>query len=345
MSLACGIHGFNLTFEGSQFESLRFAIEAISSLKFTEGACQLWWYPEVLSNAIGIKIARNADRPESLLAVPGGACDLLGPSKVQEILQLGLNLRLGRVSQIDIFIDDFDRRWPPKKVEESYLAGHCYGFRVFRQISSGNFPRKLLEDIQDNQDLMSVGMGTTFELGNRGQRGSGKRFKVYDKSIESRGKNKAIRYELSLYNISTKKRADEISKFLAFSPVDDWQQIIASTFKSCIDFRLGTRGRSGPVPEWYEIIGDVEPLSLLSAPKQNSLERTKEWLERCAPAIATVLDFLEATGGERSVLAWVNSLQSQGRDRMGTKHLQSIEQALLEKSSPAFHPSSCDRSA
>lgn len=339
MTLACGIHGFNLTFEGSQFDSVRLAIETISSLKFTEGVCHLWWDPEVLSNAIGIKIARNPDRPESLLAVTGGACDVLGSDKIQQILQLGLDLRLGRVSQIDIFIDDFDRPWPPKKVEESYLAGQCYGFRVFRQISSGNFPRKLLEDIQHQQDLMSVGLGTTFELGNRGQRGSGKRFKVDDKSIESRGKNKAIRYELSLYNISTKNRAHEISKFLAFSPVGDWQQIIASTFRSCIDFRLGSRGRSGLVPEWYEIIGDVEPLNVASIPKQNSLERTKEWLERCSPAIASVLDFLEATGGERLVRDWVKSLQSQGRDRMGTKHLQSIEQALLEQNSPALQPS------
>ncbi len=116
-------------------------------------------------------------------------------------------------------------------------------------------------------------------------------------------------------------------------------RLLRQLLYSCIDFRLGSRGRSGLVPEWYEIIGDVEPLNVSSIPKQNSLERTKEWLERCSPAIASVLDFLEATGGERLVRDWVKSLQAQGRDRMGTEHLQSIEQALLEQNSPALQPS------
>lgn len=331
MSLSCGIHGFNLTFEGSQYDLVSSAIEKISSLKFVEGTHQLWWYPEVKSNAIGIKVARNDERPESLMAIPGGACDFLGSQKVQEILQMGYELRSGKTTQIDIFIDDDLRRWPPNAVEQAYRRGECFGFRVFRQIASGNFPRKLLQEMKAQEELMSVGMGSTFELGQRGQRGSGKRFKVYDKSVESNGRNNAIRYELSLYNTSVKKRADEVGKLMAFSEIEDWNYIIRRTFKGCIDFRLGSRGRGEMVREWKEIIGDVEPLDVCSKHKENQIEKTKEWLERCSPAISSVIQFLESSGGEKRVKEWIREIRENGNERMGTKHRQAIEEALARR--------------
>ena len=92
-----------------------------------------------------------------------------------------------KCTRIDLAADDFTRkRLVMDVIHQAATAGHVVGFRCYD-------PRRPLKNMQTGQLA-----GDTAYFGKRGNHGSGRYVRFYDKGLESNGEVDSIRYEVEL---------------------------------------------------------------------------------------------------------------------------------------------------
>jgi DNA relaxase NicK len=129
------------------------------------------------------------------LEIPGQALDRITKTDLHLFL-LSLNQFNPTCTRIDVFFDDFDRTINIGELH-GIIKNHDYsGFRK-GQVKQGFDSGRLIHDEVD--------------FGKRGENGSGKYLRIYDKVLESKGEKNCIRLEIEF----TRKRAQIVFERLS----------------------------------------------------------------------------------------------------------------------------------
>lgn len=180
----------------------------------------------------------DSERAEAVIDIWGGGCSHLGPDAVAVLRTLTQHDH-ARVTRLDLAIDRTDAAWshliPAARV--SCLAGELLGARRWKTIEERSGSR-LVND------------GVAF--GCRGNMGSGRYLRIYDKGLEQRSDEQGVwvRWELEC----TGDLAGVAAAFVLREDHNSTESIMQFAFGS-VEFRkvTGRRDRDRrPLVPWYE---------------------------------------------------------------------------------------------
>jgi DNA relaxase NicK len=257
----------------------------------------------------------KAKNTEGLITVdiPGNAIDGFG-SYQMAVLVKGLSAFGFKAARIDMFYDDYTRLITPGALYSTiHAVDHQdkvtkHDFTGFRKIS---YHRSA-----DHDKLMS----DMVSFGNRGNRGSGKYLRVYDKLLESKGENSAIRYELELSGEIAKQACTNICD--CSSSAKKLSKLITSLIGGCIDFRKSSEKpnatnlkRLERYEFWQILLSRFdEPIFLKKPVKPKTIEKAIDYVEH---QVAPGLQMLRKVWGDDKFNLWMSDLSS-GTNRLPT---------------------------
>lgn len=337
------------TFHQGNYEQVKYEIERVFVDQFVEGPGTRF-YQKSEKSLFGIVIAKTARvggkveaRVDAYLEIPAHALARLTP-RVQRLLFRRLKDLHFRCSRVDLTIDDYTKSFRPRQCYDAYKDGNLTGFRT-----TGTWHESGPVDA----------ISGTFTAGKRGKSGSGKRFMVYDKFLESKGEIDAVRCELSLYS----KYAQQAYEKLCNAYHEDWSKIIPGYITGCIDFIDHSVDKNIPrcprLPFWAEFVGSFASIKLRTEPvKKCSFRKMQNWVtKQVAPTLATllssyVLKYEEEENPDAGFQAWWKFFWDtifQGEERMNPDQNQVLRQIRQEKLRGDFSPDfkqlgfGCDR--
>ena len=172
-------------------------------------------------------------------------------------------------TRIDIALRDFTRTLCPFKLDKAWEDGKIKGFRKFK-----------LEKIYDPK----FGKGGIARFGGRGSKGSGKYLRVYDKFVESRGRENSIACELELSD----HKAKAFWQHLLAIDIEDIAiipQLIATTINGSITVAARF---------WQKIFKDLAAIKLPSKKKNTiSIQKISQWLyKQVFPTLSVYFNWL-----------------------------------------------------
>jgi len=237
---------------------------------------------------------------------------------VSEVMELFKNLRecWFKASRIDICFDDFKKIRKPYQVAKDAFKGCYAGFRSYQHI----FTKK------KNGDLTS----DTVYFGKRGKTGSGKFLRVYDKSLESKGKINSIRWEVEW----TKEKA-----FMVFG--DLWTScrcerefvtklggIIAGSI-AFMRFKSKNLDRNKNLYWWDKILKILGKKVVYPAPtRSTSLRKMVDHVEKSFPV---TLATLEQVFGSDSFEKYLEIILETGRSRIDNNPAMSARLSFFKE--------------
>ncbi len=255
---------------------------------------------------------RNIHAGRCCLDVPGSAIDILSPDDQRQFIR-ELILRFHfRASRFDIAFDDYKRRVEVSDVYDCYQEGAVVGFRRADRYIGQKSPGK----------KGKINDGLTF--GVRGSSGSGKYMRIYDKGLESEGRENFIRWELEL----TGRCAFEVcSKVLLCPDVPSYGGLLGAVIAGIIDFRVRAKGTGQKKNasrrermEWWSRIVDVlggDEIRVRGKVPEATIERTATWVRRqVSGSLAAVRKAL----GEEQFDDWLEAVLYLGETKMSSRH-------------------------
>ncbi len=259
---------------------------------------------------------RNIHAGRCCLDIPGSAIDLLPPDGQRELVQeLMLRFHL-RASRFDIAFDDYKRNIEVSALFEHYQEGAVVGFRRVDRYIGQKTPGK----------KGKINDGITF--GVRGSSGSGKYLRIYDKGLESEGKENCIRWELEL----TGSCAFEVcSKVLMCQNVAAYGGLLGAVMAGIIDFRVRACGAGQKKNasrrermDWWarmvEILGGEE-IRVRGKVPEATIERTASWVRRqVSGSLAAVRQAL----GPEEFDEWLEAVLYLGEMKMSHRHVGAV---------------------
>lgn len=159
---------------------------------------------------VGFIAAGGRNHGSCLVSITGAGCHLFDPERVA----LFLDRVGGRITRIDIAVDDYEGKRTPHTVREAYLAGQ---FRL-----RGQNPIPGQAGPWDNPDKW--GEGLTYYVG---KRGNGKMLRCYHKGREQGDPTSNwVRFEVELRrnyrDVSTEVLRDPLAAFVSAYPWLQW---------------------------------------------------------------------------------------------------------------------------
>jgi DNA relaxase NicK len=267
------------------------------------------WYRFVYAGASGAVIAcgyRRRDRFEHCyLQLSASVLALLSPSQILELIAFLHSIGF-KPSRLDIRLDDYEKRLKPQDARECADNGQVFGFK------SG--PTGRCYSYVCGRDG-----GDTIYFGSRGKDGSGKLLRIYDKAIESKGVVDAIRIEVEL----SSKKARDFWELLVTADMQSAPAILLGAIAASIRFaqcRDNSRraDRSDNLPVWDELVGDAATVVWSPCVKQDSLQKSIDWLKRQVSAtFASVLEAISRIHGDTDAcLRFFYELWAEGEDKI-----------------------------
>ncbi len=242
-----GLHWLRISIRRRDLSRLLTFLECYFGKSSQDGR-GLWSYDTryFWSNGASLNYDSDFERAEQwhggkcTLEIPGQALDTIGKADLYLFL-LSMKQFSPTCTRIDIFFDDYKRLIEPESLHQIAKNNDFSGFRN-SQIKQG---RKGIELIHDEVDF-----------GKRGQNGSGKYLRIYDKFLESKGEKNCIRFEVEF----TKKRAQLVFDKLSESADNDvFATLCGALVGGSIRFiqRNGDKniGRLKIYEFWQEILG------------------------------------------------------------------------------------------
>lgn len=222
----------------------------------SKGRCYpLGFYTDCILFEPGISLHWSQDRPEMLVNISGGAAGWLNLSEwaffIGEVLAIG-----SKFTRLDPKADDYSRFITPRDVFDWWEAGYMCGFHY----GSKNGKPK----VNGGKDPGSI---ESVAIGRRGSAGSGKRYIVYDKFIESNGEKDCIRHEVAFYGHKAQALAEAIAIMPDAKTAGHPMQLAQTVFNyiiGAIDWREGSRNeaksRRKQIAKWAEFVKGSIPI-------------------------------------------------------------------------------------
>ena len=321
--LKCRVDWLAATFNVGYLDFVFSVVSAfLGGLPFENRGCgirnfeQSYVHPTGVLIGVGRRIPFSSpDYSIAFVELQGEHLAPIPASRTRKLIKVLLGKVDANISRIDLTIDDYDKRIDVPEVRRAIRAGNFTGFRkrTFRYEELG-------ADVDDTGFMAS--------LGRRGRSGSGKRWGIYEKDVESGGKIKSIRQELSLYGY----RAQQAAHNLAYSPLVNWGEIMRSWICSSVDFRQrpevdNHKALSNcPRLSWWEWFAEgtfkIEP----DIPyKISTIEGKIKFLKRIAPTIALVVNAILKKGSYDDLIYELFALCFDGEARFTKYHLHLLE--------------------
>lgn len=281
----------------------------------------LWFYDRSVKWPNGVMLNYHSDRDRLPITngriaveIPGSALDGYDTELIVSLLR-GLRSLDFQASRLDVYADDHERTmtsptWLYASVHEDDLFGGAIrrdytGFRTCtRHVISG----------KDGRTYDEVAFGR------RGQNGSGKYLRIYDKKLESKGEIDAIRMELELSNERARTAVDMI---LGSGP--NVAQTLGSMVGGAIDFvhRDGKThlDRMKRYDWWQSIIDRLGRARIAGKRVHKRVERSRDYVHR---QVGGTLQMLHAAYGPEIMLPWLLDIVSD-TDKMNASHYAALQ--------------------
>jgi DNA relaxase NicK len=269
------------------------------------------WYRFVYAGVSGAIVAcgfRAGGRSEHCyLQLSASVLALLSPSQILELVAFLHSIGF-KPSRLDIRLDDYEKRLTPQNARDCADNGQVFGFRA------GPGPNGKCYSYRIGRDG-----GETIYFGARGKDGSGKLLRIYDKAIESEGAIDAIRIEVEL----SSKKARDFWELLVTADMQSAPAILLGALAASIRFaqcRDNSRraDRSDNLPVWDELVGDAATVVWSPCVKQDSLQKSIDWLKRQVSAtFASVLEAISRIHGDTDAcLRFFYELWAEGENKI-----------------------------
>lgn len=261
-------------------------------------------------------LRQRAHRNRITLDIPGSACDELSESDLLLLLEYIQKLN-GSCSRLDVFFDDYNHTVSLNQLRKVIDKKD---FSMFRLASKNEtIDRTKKENGGKTYDAVS--------FGRRGSAGGGKYFRIYDKNLESKGKEDCIRWEMEF----TQDHADKVFGYLAgcSGHVDSFVVMCGAMVASNILFvhRTGDNNvRRLKVYDWWEKIREIlgSTLRIRIAKKKCTLKGMIDWAERQVSSTLAVIS--KSLKTDRDYYEWMEHIIENGTDKMSNRQCQIAEQ-------------------
>lgn len=261
------------------------------------------------------ELRQRAHRDRITLDVPGSACDELSEADLLLFMEYVQKLN-GSCSRIDVFFDDYNRTVSLNQLRKVIDKRD---FSMFRLASKNEtIDRTKKENGGKTYDAVS--------FGRRGSAGGGKYFRIYDKNLESSGKENCIRWEMEF----TQHHADKAFTYLA--GCDGNAEAFVVLCGSMVAGNILFVHRTGDCnikrlkiyDWWQEIFKILGNLRIRIAKKKCTLKGMVDWAEhQVSSTLAVIRNSLKT---ERDYYDWMEDLIKRGTDKMSNRQRQVAEQ-------------------
>lgn len=316
---------FTLSFQSSGFSTYKFFFEEITKTfckAFTDEiiakSIPAYGYSCGLSTALGASIYYSPDLLHFTIKLPETYCRKFQTDKlllnVNRLINLG-----GKITRMDHTIDDFSKQLSIKYIHDTKLTGE-----MVSKVSTVGYATK------------HRGHKIRFECATLGSRESLLFSRIYDKSVESKGKIDAIRWELEFKSeFATAsfeyifKRSfpywENLSRRFEFS-ADGYKAAILAILSSRFDFRDPSssnqkfrRERS----QWFERFLDGIDKAIISLPKiEPSIDKTINWVR---DQVGTSLNILSKFFGD-NFLDFLSGVIDYSEPKLTRRHLAVLQE-------------------
>ena len=131
------------------------------------------------------ELAEKHHGGRATLEVPGSALDRMSGAELLQFMRVLDQRFVARCTRVDPYWDDYRRRIAPREIVADAEVSNFTGFRRWEHRA----PRGLCPG-------GSIYCGDMLVFGRRGENGSGKVLRIYDKALESQGVEDCIRWEV-----------------------------------------------------------------------------------------------------------------------------------------------------
>ena len=196
-------------------------------------------------------------------------------------------------TRIDLAFDDFKKLVPMSVVAESARAGHYTRFKK----------HCIIEETRRSGDIV----GNTIYFGSRGKNGGGRFIRVYDKTLESKGRTDSNRWEIEF----TKEKASSVVFELSCCDgLEQFVSLIASLIGGSIDFvqRKDRHLERAERLEWWQTLVDIlGECTLAVTKKQTTIHDVKQWVR---VSVAPSLKMIRVALGDQDFNEWLECIVS-----------------------------------
>lgn len=263
----------------------------------------------------------NSEHGELWFSVPGQVFRAMTLDQ-QLLLLLYVNEFEGRLTRIDLRIDDYRRDLSLDTIESAVSARQYVGYRKHSRY----------ESVSDGVS------GRTFYLG---ASDSDRRVRIYDKEVASNGEISSNRYEVQFRRTQAEQVHEQL---ISVSDSESFASVIQSLVAGSIDFRDRDRELDDsnvsrlPVCQfWSNFLAFLQavPSRIVSVPRQRSLQKSLDWLHR---QVSTTLAVCQQVMG-CDYSDFIRKLTEEGRTRISDFQRSLITQAVSERlASPPVSP-------
>lgn len=218
----------------------------------------------------------------AVLQLPAAALMALSSHTIRDLIaDLVLDYSF-KCTRIDICFDDFERIITPRELKPICDAENFAGFNVYEHKA----PRR----------RGGIYEGDSLCFGRRGQNGSGKYLRFYDKELESDGEVCSVRWEVEF----SKDKALNVCCGLAFSTTyDEWCSRLGALIGGAIDFVDRSSGeknlsRLPRLDFWARIIDSLGSFRIRGEKPVKTVEGVDAWVKR---SVASSLKMLRSAYG------------------------------------------------
>ena len=312
-----GVHWLRISVSRKHLQSLRDYCNVYFGASTKDGY-GLWSYDTRYSwpNKASLNFDADSARSDMVhggkitLDVPGSALDRIEKADLSLFL-LSLRQFKPTATRIDVFFDDYSRLITPDQLSKIAGKNHYSGFRhsQVKQSFKQNIKKGKADLLHDEVDF-----------GRRGQNGSGKYMRCYDKNLETDGEKNCVRWEVEF----TKERAqiifDQISQITS---IDAFATLCGALVAGCITFvhRCSEKNIARlSVYKFWEKIKDLLGTLVIRVPShKTNLSGKYEWVYRqVSPTLACLRDTFVT---DSYFLTWLFDVLDGGKDNMSQTQL------------------------
>lgn len=280
----------------------------------------LWFYDRSTRwpNGVQLNYHSHSDRASITrgrvaIEIPGSALEVMDTAYVVSFMRRLEDFGF-QCSRLDVFYDDVTRLVSPWRLARM----------VHDEDSDGNVLRADFTGFRRiTKRTISNAKGRTFDevaFGSRGQNGSGKYLRIYDKRLESQGENPAVRYELELSD----ERSQKAFEMLTHVHIKDAAGILGALVGGCIDFKKRTGDKNLARLERYEfwqtIIDRFGRVTLAGKRVQKTVDRSAAYVQK---QVAGTLQMVRKAWGAEKFFPWLVDIVD-GENRLRTAHFAAL---------------------
>lgn len=237
--------------------------------------------------------SESAHAGRALLVFSGSSLQSLDCDQLFKLFADLVDLYWMKATRLDLCFDDYKRIILPHEVAEVAKEGNVSGFRVF--------------DTHQPQKINGGLEGDSVVFGRRGENGSGKYLRCYDKQLESKGDFNCIRWEVEF---SKEKASGLFFALSRCSDVEEFAAMVGAFIGGSIDFVVRkdkNLGRAERLGWWADIVEILGSCRMKGSKPLKIVEKSKAWV---SDSVSPSLRMLFKAYGNNDFWSWMQTLVS-----------------------------------